>query len=204
MTCLLSAEGLSLFRGDRCLFAQLEFALGDGELLLVEGSNGSGKTSLLRAMVGLLEFEEGRIMWNGSDVLAAPQDFRAELVWMAHKIGFKNDLTLLDNLKFESGLRAADWARLATVLERLHLRDLTELPLRALSAGQQRRVTMARMLLARARLWFMDEPFTNLDTAGRELVTEIVAEHLARGGLAVIASHQPIVLEAPVRRVRLQ
>jgi len=204
LTGLLSGAELSLFRGDRCLFERLEFALNPGELLLVEGANGSGKTSLLRAVAGLLEFETGRIMWNGKDVVEERQSFHAELAWMAHKIGLKNDLTLLDNLRFETGLRSTDWSRLDSVLQRLSLSGLTQLPLRALSAGQQRRVTMARMLLTDARLWLMDEPFTNLDVAGRDLLTDIVAEHLANNGLAVIASHQGITLDVPITRLGLQ
>jgi len=203
LTGLLSGEQLSLFRGDRCLFTDLEFALNIGELLLVEGSNGSGKTSLLRALAGLLDFESGRVIWNGVDVREERQGFHAELAWMAHKVGLKNDLTLLHNLRFETGLRSTDWTRLDAVLQRLNLTGLTQLPLRSLSAGQQRRVTMARLLLANARLWLMDEPFTNLDAAGRDLLTDIVAEHLAGDGMAVIASHQGITLDAPVRRVGL-
>ena len=204
MTGLLSAEDLSLFRGERCLFKQLAFALNAGELLLVEGPNGCGKTSLLRVIAGLLDPESGRIMWNGANVADDRQGFRAELAWMAHKVGFKNDLTLTHNLRFECGLRSTDWPALDAVLQRLNLSNLTRLPLRALSAGQQRRVTMARMLLSDASLWLMDEPFTNLDTAGRTLLTDVVVEHLANDGLAVIASHQPIDLDAPVRRVVLQ
>jgi heme exporter protein A len=203
LTAKLSGKDLCLLRGDRCLFQELNFALNRGELLLVEGTNGSGKTSLLRAIAGLLEFETGQIDWRGQPVLANHQAFRSDLVWLSHRVGFKGDLTLLENLSFETGLRATATELLETSLERLGLTKLTRLPFRVLSAGQQRRVALARMLMAKAPLWMMDEPFTNLDTGGQALVREVMAEHLERDGLCVVASHQNIELDAPVRRLQL-
>ena len=203
MTELLSGQGLCLFRGDHCLFKSLEFALDPGELLVVEGPNGSGKTSLLRGIAGLLDFETGTIRWCGSAVKDNYQGFRADLVWLSHRIGCKGDLNLIENLRFEAGLRATDETRLGSALERLNLSTLTELPMRSLSAGQQRRVALARMLLARARLWMMDEPFTNLDRGGQALVTELIAEHLQAGGSCVVASHQPLDIDGSTRRVSL-
>ncbi len=203
MTAKLSGKDLCLLRGDRCLFTKLNFALNSGELLLVEGKNGSGKTSLLRAIAGLLEFETGEIDWRGQPILANHQVFRSDLVWLSHRVGFKGDLTLIENLSFETGLRATATELLQPSLERLGLTRLTKLPFRALSAGQQRRVALARMLMAKAPLWMMDEPFTNLDTGGQALVREVMAEHLAQDGLCVVASHQNIELDAPVRRVQL-
>jgi len=193
-----------LFRGDRCLFKNLEFALNQGELLVIEGPNGSGKTSLLRAVAGLLEFETGVVNWDGVTIRDNHQSFRADLVWLSHRVGFKGDLNILENLKFESGLRASDQTRLGEVLERLSLSRLVELPFRSLSAGQQRRVALARMLLASARLWIMDEPFTNLDKAGQALVTELIGEHIRAGGSCMVASHQPLEIDGHTRRVTLQ
>ena len=204
MTELLSGSDLCLFRGDRCLFKKLEFALNQGELLVIEGPNGSGKTSLLRAVVGLLEFETGQVKWDGMLVRANHQAFRADLVWLSHRVGFKGDLNILENLNFESGLRASDQSKLGAVLERLSLSRLVALPFRSLSAGQQRRVALARMLLASARLWVMDEPFTNLDKAGQALVTELIGEHIESGGSCIVASHQPLDIDGHTRRVTLQ
>ncbi|MDH3989361.1 MAG: cytochrome c biogenesis heme-transporting ATPase CcmA [Gammaproteobacteria bacterium] len=204
MTELLSGNDLCLFRGDRCLFKNLEFALNQGELLVIEGPNGSGKTSLLRAVAGLLEFESGVVNWDGVTIRDNHQSFRADLVWLSHRVGFKGDLNILENLKFESGLRASDQRRLGEVLERLSLSRLVELPFRSLSAGQQRRVALARMLLASARLWIMDEPFTNLDKAGQALVTELIGEHIRAGGSCMVASHQPLEIDGHTRRVTLQ
>ncbi len=203
MTAKLSAHAATLVRGDRCLFRDLEFALADGELLLLEGQNGSGKTSLMKAIVGMLDLEEGEIRWQGRSIREVRQAFHDALVWMAHRVGFKADLTLVENLRFEAALRPTRDIDFERLLDRLALTRLRNLPLRSLSAGQQRRVALARMLRSAAPLWMMDEPFTNLDREGRALVLELVSEHLAGGGMCVMAAHQDVELDAPIRRVTL-
>lgn len=203
MTAQLVIKGLTLIRGDRCLFTDVSFTATEGRLVLLEGDNGSGKTSLLRAIVGLLEPESGEILWNDSPAAAVPDEFFAALVWTGHRVGLKADLTVEENLTFESSLRPMRGEDLERVLERLSITRLKPLPLRALSAGQQRRVALARMLLASAPLWLMDEPFTNLDRDGRGLVESLVAEHLGRGGLCIMTAHQDLDIEAPITRVRL-
>ena len=204
MTELLSGTDLCLLRGERCLFKDLEFALSAGELLLVQGPNGSGKTSLLRAIAGLTGLEEGYISWQGVRTDRDRQQFSADVVWLSHRVGFKGDLTLGENLRFETGLRCASLDNLDNILERLGLTRLTELPMRSLSAGQQRRVALARMLISDARIWLMDEPFANLDAAGHDLVIELIGEHLADGGMCVLAAHQDVELAAPTHRIQLQ
>lgn len=203
MTAKLSARGLTLFRGERCLFTDLEFALNPAELLVLEGKNGSGKTSLLRAIAGLIEFEAGELEWNGVAVLRQRQVFHGALAWLAHRTGLKGDLTLIENLRFEANLRAQKNVEFDEILLRLGIERLTKLPLRALSAGQQRRVALARMLLADVPLWLLDEPFTNLDREGRALVLELVDEHLAEGGMCIMAAHQDIEIAGTIRRVML-
>ena len=200
---LLSATGLSVFRGDRCLFRNLEFALNPGELLSVEGANGSGKTSLLRGLAGLLEFEAGELCWNGTPVSADYQSFRAELAWFSHRVGLKGDLNPVENLLFECALRPSSPLDLPKILERLGLQNLTDLPVRYLSAGQQRRVALARLLLSAGRLWIMDEPFTNLDKDGRDLVADLITGHLGQGGLCIAASHQSIDVDATIHRINI-
>jgi heme exporter protein A len=199
----LNASGLTLFRGDRCLFKNLSFALNPGELLLLEGRNGSGKTSLLRAIAGLLELESGSIHWDGAAISQQRQVFQNSLVWMSHKVGFKGDLTLVENLQYESRLRPQSSADFDDTLKQLNLRKLRRLPMRSLSAGQQRRVALARMLMSAAPLWMMDEPVSNLDSEGRELAVHMLDKHLSDGGMAIVAAHQDIKLDAPTHKIQL-
>jgi heme exporter protein A len=201
---LLTGTDLSLLRGERCLFENLNFALNAGELLLVQGANGSGMTCLLRSIAGLTGLETGYISWQGVPTERDRQSFSAEVVCMAHRVGFKGDLTLIENLRFETGLRSATLAGIDEVLERLSISRLIDLPLRYLSAGQQRRVALARMLISDARLWLMDEPFTNLDAAGQSLVVDLISEHLAKGGAGVIAAHKELEISVPVQKIQLQ
>jgi len=203
LTEKLSATNLTLIRGERCLFQGLDFALNPGELLLLKGQNGSGKTSLLRAIAGMLSLESGEIFWNEAPVLQQRQEFHGALVWLAHKTGLKGDLTLVENLRFEASLRPQSDNDLAVVCERVGISRLKRLPLRSLSAGQQRRVALARLVLADVPLWLLDEPFTSLDRDGRHLVTQLVEEHLTSGGMCVMAAHQDVEINATVHRVSL-
>ena len=198
-----SGSDLTLFRGDRCLFRGIGFEVESGELLVLEGSNGSGKTSLMKAIVGMLELECGILKWNDRPVTEQRQEFHGSLVWLAHRVGLKADLTLVENLRFESALRPQASDDMEPVLERLGLTRLKPLPLRSLSAGQQRRVALARILLADVPLWLMDEPFTNLDRAGRGLVLRLVNDHLETGGMCIMAAHQDIEIDAPMKKVTL-
>lgn len=193
-----------MFRGDRCLFQNLSFALNRGEILLLEGRNGSGKTSLLRAIAGLLELESGVIEWNEAPINQERQIFQNAMVLMSHKVGLKGDLNLVENLLFESKLRPQSGVEFDELLQRLGLSRLKRLPLRSLSAGQQRRVALARMVMSAAPLWMMDEPVSNLDSDGRVLAKRLLVEHLRKGGMAIVAAHQDMDIDVPTHRITLQ
>jgi heme exporter protein A len=188
---VLSARGLTLWRGDLCLFEDLSFSLAAGQALVLRGPNGSGKTTLLRVIAGLTTPESGEVLWSG-EALGRVSRRQLLLAYCGHLPGLKGDLTVAENLSFYARLHGCPPARLAAILGQLGLAGLADLEMRLLSAGQKRRAALARVLLTRVPLWLLDEPQTNLDSAARRTVEEAIREHLAGGGVAVIASHQPI------------
>jgi heme exporter protein A len=174
------------------LFTGVSFTLGEREWLHVKGQNGAGKTTLLRALVGLAPQQEGTVEWRGEK---APSDvFRRELIYLGHHAAVKEELTPLENLRLSAsidGLALSERDALAALI-RMGLRGREALPVRVLSAGQKRRVLLARLLTRPARLWVLDEAFNALDTAAVTLLGELVQAHLDGGGLAVLTSHQPL------------
>ncbi|MEM9384647.1 MAG: cytochrome c biogenesis heme-transporting ATPase CcmA [Pseudomonadota bacterium] len=191
---MLSASELELWRGDRLLFARLSFEVRAGEVLHVTGPNGIGKSSLLRVLAGLSRPETGTVHWGSDDVFKKTYGFYSALSYLGHRDGLKGELSALDNLAFAAALRpqGATSADIAEAVAAVGLTAVDWLPLRQLSAGQRRRVAICRSLLARGALWILDEPFSNLDTAGREWGHRRVAQHLTSGGLAIITSHHPL------------
>lgn len=185
------ARDLELWRGERQLFAGISFALAAGELLHIVGPNGCGKTSLLRVLCGLTLPETGAVFWEGRNVLRNRADFHAALCYIGHRESLKADLTAEENLVFQLGLHASlSQADIHGALERVGLTRARAVPARSLSAGQKRRVSLARALASGGRLWVLDEPYTNLDVAGRALVDGMMADHLAHGGLILLVAHQ--------------
>lgn len=187
----LDVRAVHLWRGDRHLLRGVSFTLKPGELLQVVGPNGVGKTSLLRCVAGLLPAESGDIAWRGRALPELRDEYCEQLAYLAHVNALKPDLSALENLRYSVALkRVISNDELMEVLARLRVAPCADLPARALSAGQKRRVAIARVLLTRSALWILDEPITNLDSAGIALLEHCMAEHLASGGLILTAAHQ--------------
>lgn len=194
---ILQAHQLACTRGDRMLFNNLEFELGAGAALRVGGSNGVGKTSLLRMLCGLACPAAGEVRWGGRDVRAIRAEFGASLVYLGHANGVKDDLAAWENLALGATLAGSPASRAEAIaaLDALGLAEAAELPTRALSQGQRKRVALARLQLAAARpLWILDEPFTALDQAAVAALCATLEAHLARGGMVVYTTHQEITL----------
>jgi heme exporter protein A len=191
---LLRGEGLHLWRGDRHVLRGVSLELRGGQLLQLTGANGTGKTTLLRVLSGLAYAEEGNVFWRGENVRKNMHGFHSELAYVGHEPPLKADLTARENLRYWVGMRrplaAADIDKaLDDVAADDEWRDRA---VRTLSAGQRRRVALAGLSLLGVPLWLLDEPTTNLDTAGQTLVTRLLEAHVARGGLAVVAVHHEL------------
>ena len=203
---MLEVVDLECVRGDRRLFTNLSFSLSKGELLYLYGHNGSGKTTLMRAVCGLLQPTEGEIRWEGEPIRELSEEYTREVLYIGHKNGIKDDLTALENLRILSTLDGVHMTEEQAwdALERIGLRGFEDLPTQVLSQGQKRRVALARLLAHQARLWILDEPFTALDKAAVELLQQVIREHLERGGMAFLTTHQEVRLtEGQVKRLQL-
>ncbi|MEA1889425.1 MAG: cytochrome c biogenesis heme-transporting ATPase CcmA [Pseudomonadota bacterium] len=203
---MLEVTNLECIRGDRSLFAGLEFCLQSGELLHLQGHNGSGKTTLLRTLCGLIAPTQGSVRWKGKSIRRQRDEFAADMLFLGHLNGIKADLTALENLRILCQLDGLDISdkRLWQVLEQMGLYGQEELPVRVLSQGQKRRVTLARLLLSEAPLWLLDEPFTALDKAAVDFLQTVIAGHINGGGMVMLTTHQDVALiTGEVRNLQL-
>ncbi len=195
---MLEATGLGCVRGDRRLFSDVNFALGQGSLLQVQGPNGSGKTSLLRLICGLLAPAEGQIRWQGANIRSLGEDYFTSFSYIGHHNGLKEELTPIENLRVMSGLAGTQLSQqdATSALGKIGLSGREQLPARLLSEGQRRRTALARLLTCETSLWVLDEVLTSLDSSAVRFVTSLVEEHLNKGGIAVVATHHELDLSA--------
>ena len=200
----LSVEKVHVWRGDRHVLQGVSLTLQPRQLLHIRGPNGTGKTTLLRVVCGLLRPETGRVSWLGQPISRVRSEYQAALAYASHEPALKGDLTALENLKFAVGLkRRVTAGELRHSLARTGVAACADLPARVLSAGQRRRVSLARILAMSASLWLLDEPFTNLDGAGAEMTLALLQSHVAQGGSALVVAHQDLKIDVDMRRLDL-
>ncbi len=204
---MLEARQLECTRGERVLFRDLSFWLGRGQLLRVAGANGSGKTSLLRIMCGLLAPSAGELRWQGRPIRTEREEYCRNLVFIGHLNALKDDLTALENLQVAAALggKPSDAQRMLSGLDRFGVAHCAALPAKVLSQGQRRRVALAKLALAPAvPLWILDEPFSALDVGAVVELERLLAAHLVSGGMVVLTTHQEVqVVAHAVLRVDL-
>ena len=195
---MLKAQGLACLRGDRLLFKEVGFELKAGGLLYVLGENGSGKSSLLRMLCGLLTPEAGAVFWDSNKIKENAEDYLSNLTYLGHLNGLKDDLTALENLYMSAQLAGnlVDKEGALAALAAIGIARCANLPVRVLSQGQKRRVALARLWLVKSKLWILDEPFAALDVSSVEGLAARLGQHLSNGGMAILTTHQDVQVNA--------
>lgn len=203
---MLEICNLACTRGDHLLFSDLNFTLNAGEILQVQGVNGSGKTTLLRTLCGLVKPTAGQINWSGKNIQDLGAEYYAEMIYLGHLNALKDELNAVENMRISAGLAGCevDNQQIFVALQRMGLRGREILPVKALSQGQSRRVALARLLIGHFPLWILDEPLTALDVGAVQLIQDLIAAHLARNGMVIYTTHQPLeVAGVTTRRLTL-
>ena len=183
---------LSCIRDDRVLFEHLNLTLNSGQMLLVEGRNGSGKTSLLRILTGLKLADAGDILWQGESIYQLRADYYEAVNYVGHHDGVKRELTCLENLRLVQAMGRPAEIDLDDALERVNLFRYGDTPVGNLSAGQKRRLALARLLVTESLLWILDEPFTSLDKKSMASFENLFEQHIQQSGMVVMTSHHDI------------
>lgn len=195
----LAGDNLACIRGGRVVFAQLNFSVADGEALLITGRNGAGKSSLLRVIAGLVRLADGKLSLEGGDPEA---NIGEQVHYLGHQDALKPALSVAENLQFWAAYLGNTEGDIEPALEAVALEPLAGLPAAYLSAGQRRRLSIARLIVVKRPIWLLDEPTSALDAASQERLAGLMRDHLGGGGMIVAATHGPIGLEAP-REMRM-
>ena len=198
----LEVKKLSCIRDDRILFQDLDFKLTNHQVLLLEGKNGSGKTSLLRVICGFREQDEGDILWCNQVIKES--NFFSEMAYVGHLDGVKKELTVIENLKMSLALGGVGCYSIEQALDKVQLAGFDDSLVQSLSAGQKRRLSLARLLITKNTLWVLDEPFTSIDRDGIKLIESLMHEHITAGGMIILTSHHELKLhEVDVQKINL-
>ncbi len=202
---ILEVKALECTRDDRLLFHNLNFSLSEADILQIEGPNGSGKTSLLRILCGLRQADAGEVYWRGDPLHRVREDYYASMVYIGHLPCIKGDLTVLENIRalLDTRSQSADFDTIEQVLTKVGLWGFDDVPGKALSSGQRRRILLAFVLLSQADLWILDEPLTALDVQGVDLMESMILQHRANGGSVIFTTHHGMALDGNLRSVKL-
>ncbi len=201
----LEVKHLSYCRCDQALFHDLNFSISAGGILQIVGANGTGKTTLLRIIAGLITVEHGSLLWCGKDIQHYNSEFNKQMAYLGHQLGISLSLTPLENLQIASALHAIKTKSIDHYLDKFNLLAYANNLTGHLSAGQQRGVALACLLIRQAQLWILDEPLASLDQAGSALIEHLLIDHVNNGGLAIITTHQAISLpQLSIQRLELR
>ena len=197
-TNILEVSKLGCVRGDRRLFTGLDLSVSPGTFVQLTGPNGSGKTSLLRILCGLLTPAEGQISWEGANIRSLGEEYVAQVTYLGHRHGIKDELSAVENLRISNAVNGVSVSKehAFEALGQMGLGGRESLPARLLSEGQRRRVGLARLLVANTKLWLLDEVLTSLDKGAVARVRSLIENHVAGGGIAIVATHQELELSA--------
>ncbi|MEH6503514.1 MAG: heme exporter protein A [Cycloclasticus sp.] len=191
----LCVENLNCWRGKQALFEKLSFTLEPKKLLLVEGSNGCGKTTLLKIIAGLRQPNGGGVRWKQKQLNEVFDDYKTQLKWLGHNNALNRNLSVRENLSVVLKLSSSRDADIETAIQKFGLSSQQHTLVKQLSAGMKRRLAIARLIIGRSSVWILDEPQTSLDKAGIKLFESMTTDFLDQGGMVVMASHQPLSIQ---------
>ena len=204
---MLEVSQLTITKGEYTLFDALSFAISPGELVQIEGRNGTGKTTLLRLLIGLGQYDKGLIQWKGTTIRSNREEFHQDLLYIGHQTGIKPELTAFENLAFFCSMQRTTKLgnqEIYDALLKVGLVGKEDIPVSKLSAGQQRRAALARLWLSEQILWILDEPLTAIDKQGMQILESLFIQHTSKGGIVVLTTHQDMFKNHPkLKKIRL-